>query len=164
MFVEWRTELEHRVRSGEEAPMLESHFAKYRSLVPSLALLIHLADIGTGPVGKESLVRAWAWAEYVESHARRVYAPALSPAAAAARRLADRILKRDLEQEFSLRDVQRKQWSGLQEHEEIVQGLALLAALEWVHVSKEPTGGRPTTRCIVNPKVFARSDGDGKMA
>ena len=71
LFTEWRSELEHRLRRGEEHPALEAHLAKYRSLVPSLALLIHLADGGANPVTAESLVKGCAWAEYLESHARR---------------------------------------------------------------------------------------------
>ena len=41
LFDEWRSQLEARVRGGTEHPAMESHLAKYRSLVPSLALLIH---------------------------------------------------------------------------------------------------------------------------
>jgi putative DNA primase/helicase len=96
LFLDWRTELEHRLRSGEEPALLESHLAKYRSLVPSLALLIHLADVGAGPIGEHALHQACAWSEYLESHARRVYVPALSPVGAAARALADRIMQGDL--------------------------------------------------------------------
>jgi Protein of unknown function (DUF3987) len=42
LFNEWRQELETRLRSGDLSPALESHFAKYRKLVPSLALINHL--------------------------------------------------------------------------------------------------------------------------
>jgi Protein of unknown function (DUF3987) len=49
-FLGWRTDLERRLRSGEMSPAAEGHLAKYRKLVPSLALINHLADGGTGPV------------------------------------------------------------------------------------------------------------------
>jgi hypothetical protein len=48
----WRTQLELRLRSGENDPMMESHLAKYRKLVPALALIIHLADAEDGAVGE----------------------------------------------------------------------------------------------------------------
>lgn len=48
LFEEWLTELEHRLRSGEWHAALESHFAKYRKLVPALAPIDHLADGGMG--------------------------------------------------------------------------------------------------------------------
>jgi hypothetical protein len=38
--------------------VMEAHLAKYRSLVPSLAMLCHLADVGHGPVGGEAMARA----------------------------------------------------------------------------------------------------------
>jgi putative DNA primase/helicase len=73
LFDEWREKLEPRIRSGEEHPVFESHLAKYRSLVPSLALLIHLVDGFIGPVSAEATRKALAWACYLESHARRIY-------------------------------------------------------------------------------------------
>jgi len=45
LFSEWRTELESRLRRDDLPPVLESHFAKYRSLIPALALLIRLAEV-----------------------------------------------------------------------------------------------------------------------
>src|SRR5262249_25157160 len=65
--------LERRLRSDELSPALEGHVAKYRKLVPALALIDHLVEGGAGDVGKESLLRALAMAEYLETHARRVY-------------------------------------------------------------------------------------------
>jgi hypothetical protein len=69
VFDEWRSALEHRLREGREHPAIEAHLAKYRSLIPSLALLIHLADGGENPVGVDALERACAWGDYLESHA-----------------------------------------------------------------------------------------------
>jgi putative DNA primase/helicase len=67
-FVDLRTDLEHRLRQGEMDPMLESHLAKYRKLVPSLALIVHLVDIGHGEVS-DSHGAGTRWAAYLESHA-----------------------------------------------------------------------------------------------
>ena len=72
-FLGWRTDLERRLRSGEMSPALEGHLAKYRKLVPALALMNHLADRGEGLVSQRALLRALATAHYLESHARRVY-------------------------------------------------------------------------------------------
>ena len=85
LFTEWRSDLEHRLRRGDDHPAIEAHLAKYRSLAPSLALLIHLADGGKNPVGVDALEGACAWAEYLESHARRVYSQGLAPDYVAAR-------------------------------------------------------------------------------
>jgi hypothetical protein len=52
IFAEWRSALEARLRSGELHVALEAHLAKYRKLVPGLALIYHLADSFTGPTGR----------------------------------------------------------------------------------------------------------------
>ena len=55
VFDTWRASLEKKVRSGEEHPAIESHLAKYRSLIPSLALIIHLADGECGNIGVQAV-------------------------------------------------------------------------------------------------------------
>jgi len=152
-FTEWRTELEHRLRGNELPPMLEAHFAKYRSLIPSLALLIHLADVGSGPVGEDSLLRACAWGDYLESHAWRVYAPALSPQMCSAKALAEHIKKGDLGAEFAARDVQRKGWTNLVEREDVGKALEVLEDLDWIRAIQIPTEGRTKTKYLVNPQI-----------
>ena len=155
IFNEWRAELEHRIRSGKESDLLEAHLAKYRSLVPSLALLIHLSDEGHGPVCKTALVRACAWVEYLESHARRMYAPALSPATSSAYALADRLQKSELHNGFTLREVYNNGWYALSEMEEALGAVELLEDLGWLEPVKEKKKGpgRPKTRYLVNPQI-----------
>lgn len=72
-YSKWRKNLQNRFRSGMEAPALISHLMKYKSIIPSLALIDHLVNGGTGPVTMESLNRAFKWGDYLETHARRIY-------------------------------------------------------------------------------------------
>src|SRR5713101_7789800 len=80
LFDGWRAELDH--------PVLLSHLAKYRSLLPSLALLFHLIDgVDTGrrgPVSRAAAAQAAAWCEYLAAHARRLYAAVTDAARGAA--------------------------------------------------------------------------------
>lgn len=152
-FIEWRVELERRVRSGEEHPALESHLAKYRSLVPSLALLFHLVDDHTGPVGEQSLVRALAWTPYLESHARRMYGAVTGSDTYPARSLAKRIRAGDVTDGFRLRDVYRNGWSGLATRDEATAAAETLESLEWLRAEEEDTGGRRTVCYRINPGV-----------
>jgi putative DNA primase/helicase len=142
------------LRRGEEHPAIEAHLAKYRSLVPSLALLIHLADGGGNPVGVAALERACAWAEYLESHARRVYSRGLAPDYVAARALAAKILQQELPQKFALRDVYRHQWTALTTREEAAKAADVLVDLQWLREVKGETGGRPSLTFVVNPRVL----------
>jgi Protein of unknown function (DUF3987) len=154
LFTEWRSDLEHRLRRGDNHPAIEAHLAKYRSLAPSLALLIHLADGGKNPVGVDALEGACAWAEYLESHARRVYSQGLAPDYVAARALATKLLKRELPEEFTLREVYRPQWMALTTREEAAKAVDVLMDLQWLQEVKAETGGRPSQKFVVNPRLW----------
>ncbi len=155
LFDLWRADLEQRIRSDEEHPMMEAHLAKYRSLVPSLALLSHLAEgasVGSGsPISEDSVTRAIAWAEYLEPHARRIYAPAISPDMDAARALSVRIKAGDIGARFALRDVYRHGWSGLSTRDEAAAAVAVLIEYDWLRGQTEQTSGRTRTVYEVNP-------------
>ena len=146
-FQEWHEALEVRLRSGELHPALESHFSKYRKLVPALALLIHLADDGRGEIGEDATLKALAWAEYLETHAHRVYGAVTQAEVAAAKAILRRIERGDLQAPFTTRDVWRPGWAGLSDRALVVRALELLA--DYGHLTVEvdrETGGRPATR------------------
>jgi putative DNA primase/helicase len=100
-FMDWRKELELRLRSGELHPALESHLAKYRKLVPALALINHLADVGSGPVGKMSMLQALGLASYLETHAKRAYGAGPEAETAAAKAIIAHIRKANLTDDFA---------------------------------------------------------------
>lgn len=153
VFDRWRGGLERRLRSGEEHPALESHFAKYRSLIPSLALLIHLADGGKGPVGLDSLRKALAWGRYLSSHARRVYAVAVMDDVGAAKRLVARIRKGQVKDGFTERDVYRNDWSGL-DRDSVRKAVAVLVEHGWLRGQVEETEGRSKKTYWINPRIL----------
>lgn len=153
-FNDWRAALERKIRSGEEHPAVEAHLAKYRSLVPSLALLIHLADHEQGSVGLDALQRAICWSVYLESHTRRIYGVAVQPDLAAARALAKKILDGAVGDGFALRDVYRNGWSGLSEREDARLAVGALLDLDCLREERHPTAGRNATRYRINPKIL----------
>ena len=152
-FNAWRIDHENRLRQGDDHPAIEDHLTKFRSLIPSLALLIHLAQKDTGPVSLSALEKAVAWGGYLESHARRIYAPAIDPAIGSAKALAKRIIDGDLSEGFPLRDVYRKHWSRLSTKEEALDAVSCLADLDWLAEEIQPTTGRTKTVYWINPKV-----------
>jgi Protein of unknown function (DUF3987) len=91
LFIAWLGELESKVRSDSLHPALTSHLAKYRSLMPSLALLFELADGGKETVSLQHTQQAAAFCEYLESHARRIYSMIISPERQAAAELGRRL-------------------------------------------------------------------------
>jgi len=153
LFSEWRCKLETRLRQDDLPGALESHLAKYRSLIPALALLIHLADGSPGPVGLDALEQACAWGEYLESHAKRIYAPAIAPDRIGARALAKRLLAGALPDRFTLRDVYNRDWSNLNDRDAVHKAVTMLIDLDWLLQETEQTGGRPRTWYVVNPRI-----------
>jgi Protein of unknown function (DUF3987) len=153
-FLGWRTDLESRLRSGEMSPALEGHVAKYRKLVPSLALINHLADGGTGPISHRALLKALAAAHYFESHARRLYGSASESELAAAKAILKHIRNGDLDDRFTARDAHQKGWAHLTEREQVGAGLSLLVDLDYLSSSPSirAEGGRPKFTYLINPR------------
>ena len=155
VFNRWLRTLETtKVRSGEHS-LLTGAFSKYRSLIPSLALLIHLADVGTGPVGVDSLLRAIEWGEYLESHMRRIYQGAEEPLFTAAKSLLKRIHDGEIGDGMTLREIGLKGWAGL-DRVSLPAALEILNQYNWARAEtiKPAGGGRSSVIIRINPQVF----------
>jgi hypothetical protein len=158
VFDRWRDELESRLRVGDLPPALESQLAKYRSLMPSLALVFQLIEFmdGTaekGAVGLRAALQAAAWCEYLETHATRLYSSAENPAMEGARALLDRIHKGDVHDGDSTRSVYRKHWAKLSTPEEVNSACGVLEEFGWLRVETAKTGGRSATRLRLHPSL-----------
>lgn len=165
IFTEWRTELELRLRSDTLHPVLESHFAKYRKMVPALALLFALIDTpDAGHIGELELIRALAWADYLETHALRIYSAGVQPEAEGAAMLLKRIkagvlADRDgvIVDSFTTRDVYRKGWQGLSTPEAARKAAEYLCEFDWLRRELVPAGaagGRASEQYRINPAVL----------
>ncbi len=133
-----------------------AHLAKYRSLIPSLALLCRLAEGRTGPVAIVDLERAIAWGTYLESHAGRIFSAAVTPDSAEAIALAKKIVLGDLPDEFALRDIYRNGWIGLGTRDAAARAVEVLCDLDWLAEVEQSTRTRSRTRYQVNPKLRRR--------
>ncbi len=161
LFTAWRNELEQRLRGDTllAFPAFESHLAKYRSLMPSLALLFHLVDVVAGSanthvgVSLDAAQRAAAWCEFLELHARKVYSIELTPERTAARAIADRIKAGVVEHRATVRDLYRPHWGGLRRPEDVEAALDYLQQLGWLRVAEEGTGGRPRRVIELHPSL-----------
>ncbi|MGB7977595.1 MAG: DUF3987 domain-containing protein [Chlamydiales bacterium] len=159
LFDEWRTHLEQRLRNGELGPALESHLAKYRSLMPSLALIFYLIEtVGRGiqpvEVDLQAARQAILWCEYLETHAKRLYASGEDPSMESARALLERIKRGDLSDGFSPRDVYHaKHWSKLDTAEQVANAIKLLEEFGWVRTETTKTIGRPSTKVSIHPQL-----------
>ncbi len=151
-FNAWREKFERRFLTEDMPQALEAHLTKYRSLLPSLALIFHLIDTpDDSAVGVEHVRRAEGWLVYLETHARRLYAQILDPGMIAALALSKRL--GDLPEPFTARDVSQKGWAGL-DREATGKALSVLTDFGHLALSEAETGGRPTKTYIKNPLLI----------
>lgn len=155
-FNAWYIENETMLATGDLDSARQSHFAKYRSLVPALALLFHLLDGHLGPVCEDCLSRAVLYAGYLKSHANRIYASVSGHDHAAVRLLAERLLDGKLTDGFSCRTLTLKNWSGLATREQAQAAIDALVEYGWLSESEIRTGGRPSV--IYSLSIEATSD------
>ncbi|MBI1821142.1 MAG: DUF3987 domain-containing protein [Nitrospirae bacterium] len=159
IFFEWWTQLETEKITIDDQPIIIEHLSKYRKLMPSLALLFHLVDVAdgrkTGQVSKQATILAVQWCNYLEGHARRIYSLVGSVAVQAARKLADKIKAGHLKDEFTIRDVYRKEWVLLEEKELIKKACDELVEAGWLQMIEQQaqSGGHKVLKFIINPKI-----------
>ncbi len=130
--------------------------------MPALALLFHLIDAdpangsSVGFVGEEAALRAISWCEYLETHARRVYASAVSPSMERASSLLKHIKRGEVLDGGSIRDIYVHGWEHLQRIEETEDALQVLEAHGWVCIERVDAGskgGRPTRIVHLHPSL-----------
>jgi putative DNA primase/helicase len=158
LFYVWWPELERKVGSGGLHPAMTAHLAKYRSLMPALALLFELADSESAETEREVSLpharQAAAWCDYLEAHARRIYGCLASPEVHGARELGERMLQGKLLAEFSTREIYLRGWSGLSTPDEARAALRVLEDAGWVRpATTHEREGRPSERWQINPRL-----------
>lgn len=152
-FEAWRAELEDELRSNRLFPALESHLAKYRKLVPAIALICTLAD-DKADVDLPSIRRAILWAGYLRSHAERAYGAGMRMDIRSAQAMLKRIQDGVVRDGFRVRDIYLKGWAHLSNKKEVQHAVELLVDLGWLRCIEQGTGaagGRPTAHYVINP-------------
>lgn len=150
----WDSGLQSRIRSGDLPEAFESHLSKYASMVPSIALVLHLASGGRGPVSGSAAELGVRWAEYLESHASRLFSVATAPERQLAKPLLKKLIDWPKEKPIRSREIVRRGWSGLNDRDTVENVLGLLADAGWVRaVPVKPAVGRSTTDWMLHPRA-----------
>ncbi|KGC58572.1 YfjI family protein [Burkholderia pseudomallei] len=155
IFIEWSCDLHNQRIAREDDPLLRQHLVKYPKLFCALALVLHLAEDRQGDIRGDTAIRAAAWCQYLEGHARRVYGLITTAPVTAAQTLARKISEGKLKDGFTARDVRRKGWSGLSNAQQVEAALELLSDASWIlGIKKAGEDGRPTTTYTINPRAL----------
>lgn len=144
LFIMWMNENQAAARGKDIHAALESHILKMPKTIAGLALLFEIIDGGRETVGEEATARALDWADYLLSHAHRLYSLVMNHSIDGAKLLLER--KNKLPNPFTARDVQRKCWSGLDNIETVNEAINWL--IDYGHIQANTlnaidTHGRP---------------------
>jgi len=170
VFFVWHDDLQLRMNANSLHDAMRSHLAKFPRLMPALAFLFYaikrLADEQPIVAIDEASARlAVRWCNFLESHARRIYAGLSSPEELTARLIASRLINGALNEKieknggfFTPRDVYINDWQGLHESAPVMAGCEYLEELKWLSstITGASTGrGRPPKKkfCL-NPKII----------
>lgn len=176
LFVQWLTAFEIELRGDDLHPAIVSHLAKYRKLIPALALVFALIDTPDSDnlIYENEINRALAWCDYLRTHVERLYSAATRPETTGAASLlakinAGRLVDADgvLMDGFTPRLAANKGWAGLTTTDEVRKAADVLADYDWLKlevVKAGATGGRPSDRYFINPAAMeARAKGRMKI-
>ncbi len=148
----WRNQLERMIRDPGIHPALESHLAKYRSLMPSIALILQLAeDPKSDCVSEDSANKAVFWCDYLESHARRIYNMGSDMNLDNAHLILNRRSK--LPSPFKIRDITNNKWTGLPDKATVKAALEILLDHNYLREEEIKTMGRSSIIYHWNPNI-----------
>ncbi len=167
IYREWAESFEREIRGEELHPALISHLCKYRKLIPALGLIFALVDTPDSGnlIHKGELIRALAWADYLRTHAERIYAAATIPETTGARTLLSKLKAgkwRDgngvLLDSFAPWQLSVKGWTGLGKPEDVRKAADVLTDYGWLRREVAATagakGGRPSERYVIHPMLL----------
>lgn len=161
VFNEWLEALQAVKIKQEDNPLMIEHFGKFRSLMPSLALIFHLIDMASGKtigaVSEQAAKLAVQWCDYLESHARRIYAMAENPEHGAAIKLSEKIKAGKLPNPFTIKTVYDKGWHGLKDKTDVHKVCDILIEEHWLIMGEKPknkVGRPPLPNYYINPLIF----------
>jgi hypothetical protein len=162
-FKKWLTQLMRRLQSDGMSQHMKEHLSKYGALFGKLSLIFHIiehAHTGSIPtkISKTIVIRAAAFCEYLEEHAKRMYGLKKTENNQVFN-AAVTILRHIAEDNFTCNtesDIIRKNWRNCKEASIVKEALILLEANNWLMLQESlpsKKGGKPTTKIILHPQI-----------
>lgn len=151
---EYRTDLEGRLVSPDLSDIEKSYLSKYRSLMPSLALIFQIIqDMAvTGSVSQSATDLAIEWCNILESNLKKILA-LWNTSESAAMTLLKKIQNGELVDRQTVREIYRKSWRGLNTPQKVGDALGILARHGYVRLKKESGLGGTSEVIFINPNL-----------
>jgi hypothetical protein len=132
--------------------------------------IFHLVDCATAegyvdrekPIDSHQLGRAIRFSEYLETHAERVYSSGTFGTMEAVKLIRARIVKGDLADGFSARDIYHPQWAGLTDANLVNEAVEMMVDMGWIRPRPLSKKGKARTAATyeINPKLTTRPSTD----
>ncbi len=156
VFNTWLDSHMTKLRKGnlDSTPAFQAHLAKYNKLVPALALLFHLCVLGSHEaynltsVSADALNLAIRWTNYLEQHARKLYALELNTPLINAQTLAEKIKTGELVDGQSVSEIYQRKWSGLTKAADVEAALKVLEGIHWLRIEEVKNEGARATKIV----------------
>ena len=133
---------------------MQSHLAKYQSLMPAIALILHVADHGhTGTISKDTASQAWAWCEYLEGHAKRIYG-IVDKTLAGVKSLLKNLAT--LPNPFTVTNFAKKDWGGLTTSNQRLDALNVLIENGYLATEEKKSPTKSSTLYHINPLAMEK--------
>lgn len=145
LFIEWMKEIQAEARSGQLPQIMESHLLKMPKTVSGIALVFALVNGDKDQVSLDSTAMALDWADYLRTHATRLYSSSIYAEIHAAHTILRK--SKELDSPFTSREVYRKGWSGM-DKQVVNEALELLVDHNFLIANDVSTGGRPKMEYI----------------
>jgi len=164
LYIKWATHLERRLLKGDIRHEISGHLHKYRSLMPSLALIFHFIDQSVKSPEKihpkvqlSSIKRAIYWCKYLEGQLYKVYEDIDTPHLSSAIALLDKIHTGKVNEGETIRDIYRNGWSKLNDSEKVRNAISILEDHHYVRMIETGTVGNKKKVLTVNPTYSRKS-------
>ncbi len=154
LFKEYQTATMGKTKRDNFGQPEDEFLGKMGRLFAALALIFHVINVvsGTSPKGdisESAALQAGLWCANLEQHHRKIIA--LAKTVTPSRELARKIEKGDVLDGMRVREIGRKEWSGLNSSAALNASFAELEDRNWLRIKTEETEGRSAQVIRLNP-------------
>ncbi|MBA6257447.1 MULTISPECIES: YfjI family protein [unclassified Colwellia] len=153
LFITWMEEIQRKARNDETSAIMSSYLMKLPKSITAIALIFHIIKTNkdsstaqpSNQVSVEAIAMALDWADYLISHANRIYSWANNFSIEIAKLIYKR--RKKLPVPFKARDITNTGWSGVGSTKDIYEALELLVDHNYLTEQQSvigASGGRPS--------------------